>query len=276
MKIMLLIIVFAAQSAYAHDRYFANEEVQKLAPEAFALQPEAREFHKRIGEKAKRERERFLRLIKSDSELSEKIKKFGTLNWEEKEKVLRQVFALEVKALGIKAPELIIDNTSTKNEAYFDFDIDNPGTGRVLLNSDEIQKDTNPYGGLLLLIHETRHSAQYQEAFKRGDAVSKSYKAAFIAQKKLSSKITSFSDFLTLINEYEAFQFGNYVVAALTDGAVDTLGMGTYASQYNADFSLKIDLPKLFKDHEADSENQSILKAFNGLEKAQYDILVGQ
>lgn len=83
-------------------------------------------------------------------------------------------------------------------------------------------------------------------------------------------------DFLTLINEYEAFQFGNYVVGALTEGVVDTLGMGAYASQYNADFSLKIDLPKLFKDHEANSENQSILKAFNTLEKAQYDILVGQ
>lgn len=269
---MLLAFIFINQSAFALDRYFANEEVQRLAPEAFALQPEAREFHKRIGEKAKRERERFLRLIRNEEGLALKIKQFSELGWEEKEKVLRKVFALEVKALGMKAPELVIDNTTTKNEAYFEFDITKPGAGRVLLNSDEIQKDTNPYAGLLLLIHETRHSAQFQEAFKRGDAVSKAYKAAFTAQKNLSAKITSFSDFLTLINEYEAFQFGNYVVAALTDGAVDTLGMGTFASQYNPDFSLKIDLPKIFKT----PENESILKIFNKLEKAQYDILVGK
>ncbi len=271
----LLIITLVMSTAYANPKYFANEEVQQLAPDAFALQPEAAGFHKKIEEKAKKEREHFLALIRTDSELAGKIKQFKELNWEDKEKVLRRVFELEVKALGIVAPELVIDNTSTKNEAYFDFDITKPGPGRVLLNSDEIQKDPNPYGGLLLLIHETRHSAQFQEAFKHGDAVSKSYKAAFTAQKNFASKITSFSDFLTLINEYEAFQFGNYVVGALTDGAVDTLGMGTYASQYNQDFSLKIDLPALFRKHQEGQLKQSILKTFNELEKAQYDILTG-
>lgn len=272
----LFVLILTISSAYANPKYFANEEVQKLAPEAFALQPEAADFHLKIEEKAKRERDLFLNLIRKDADLVEKIKQFKELNWTEKEKVLRRVFALEVEALGITAPELAIDNTSTKNEAYFDFDVNRPGAGRVLLNSDEIQKDSNPYGGLLLLIHETRHSAQFQEAFKNGDAVAKAYKAAFTAQKNFASKITSFSDFLTLINEYEAFQFGNYVVAKLTDGAVDTLGMGTYASQYNSDFSLKIDLPVLFKQFREGHLKQSILKTFNELEKVQYDILVGQ
>nr|BDT28070.1 hypothetical protein BHI3_15360 [Bacteriovorax sp. HI3] len=276
MKMLLVMLVVCSQNVFALDRYFANEEVQRLAPEAFALQPEANEFHKLIGEKSKRERELFIKLIKEDSALLEKIQKYKELPWEEKEKVLRQVFALEVKALGMKAPELIIDKTTTKNEAYFDFDITNPGTGRVLLNIDELEKDSNPHAGLLLLIHETRHSAQFQEAFKLNNPIARAYKAAFSAQKNHAKAITSFSDFLTLINEYEAFQFGNYVVSALLNGQVDTLGMGTFASQYNEDYTLKIDLPKLFKEQEEGSNKETILNTFNKLEKSQYDILVGQ
>lgn len=273
---LLLMCVLSIQNSFALDRYFANEEVQRLAPEAFALQPEASEFHKLIGEKSKRERELFVKLVKEDNALLEKIQKYKELVWEEKEKVLRQVFALEVQALGIKAPELIIDKTTTKNEAYFDFDMTNPGAGRVLLNIDELEKDSNPHAGLLLLIHETRHSAQFQEAFKLNNPIARAYKAAFSAQKNHAKAITSFSDFLTLINEYEAFQFGNYVVSALLNGQVDTLGMGTFASQYNEDYTLKIDLPKLFKDREEGSNTETILNTFNKLERAQYDILVGQ
>ncbi len=276
MKMLLVVCVVFIQNSYALDRYFANEEVQRLAPEAFALQPEASEFHKLIGEKSKKERELFVKLIKEDASLLDKLQKYKELTWEEKEKVLRQVFALEVKALGMKAPELVIDKTTTKNEAYFDFDITNPGTGRVLLNIDELEKDSNPHAGLLLLIHETRHSAQFQEAFKHNDPIARAYKAAFSAQKNHAKAITSFSDFLTLINEYEAFQFGNYVVSALLEGQVDTLGMGTYASQYNEDYTLKIDLPLLFKAKEEGSTNETILNTFNKLEKAQYDILVKQ
>ena len=90
-------------------------------------------------------------------------------------------------------------------------------------------------------------------------------------KKKHADKIRSFCDFLTLNNEYEAFQFGNYVVTVLTHGQVDTLGMGTYASQYNKDLSLKIDLPSLFEEGAND-----VLEKFNLLEKAQYDLLIKQ
>ena len=65
-------------------------------------------------------------------------------------------------------------------------------------------------------------------------------------------------------------------MSALLEGQVDTLGMGTYASQYNEDYTLKIDLPLLFKAKEEGSTNETILNTFNKLEKAQYDILVKQ
>ena len=138
-------------------------------------------------------------------------------------------------------------------------------------------KDTNPHAGLMLLIHETRHSAQIQRAFdptsSMNESIAKGYRAAFHAQKELSSKITSFSDFLTLNNEYEAFSFGNFVVGSLTDWKADTLDMGTFASQYNADQSLKIDLVELFEKRECGGIEGSVLDEFNRLEKEQYDLL---
>lgn len=261
------------QAEPLNPRYFANKEVQRLSPEAFALQPESRDFHKNLGKKIEKEMKDLIQIISDDKELKESILNFSNLDWSQKEKILRSVFALEVKSLNIKAPELIIDSGHIKGQAFFDFDIENPTPGKVILNPVEIQKDANPHTALLLLIHETRHSAQFQHAFLRKDyngPLKKFYQAAFIAQKKHADKITSFCDFLTLNNEYEAFMFSNYILSVLTNSQVDTLGMGTYASQYNPDFTLKIDLAKLFKE---DHSETSILDKFNILEKVQYDLL---
>lgn len=281
-KIVFLVLFISTNSfAQSVDKnYFANNEIQRLSPEAFALQPETRHFHKLNQKAAKKEIMTFLNLIKSDVSLLKDIKSFPELTWENKEKVLRTIFALEIQALGIKAPELVIDSNTIKGEAYFDFDLNHPGTGKVILNPKAIQKDSNPYAALMLLIHETRHSAQLQKAFDPTSAMNGSralsFRAAFHAQKELASKITSFSDFLTLINEYEAFSFGNFVVGSLTDWKADTLGMGTYASQYNSDQSLKIDLQKLFNKFDQGKIKDSVLEEFNRLEKTQYDLLKAQ
>lgn len=259
-----------------NPKYFANNAVQRLAPEAFALQPEASLFHKASKKISLAERHALINLINSYPELKNDILNFANLDWEKKEKVLRSVFALEVEALKIQAPVLVIDSNRIKGEAFFDFDIENPTPGTVIINPEAISKDSNPMTALLLLIHETRHSAQFQAAFLSNDSdnpIAKSYKAAFIAQKKYSKEIVSFCDFLTLINEYEAFQFGNYVVSYLVNGNVDTLGMGTYASQFNFDMTLKIDLAGLFQSYESGENSESVLNTFNNLEKVQYEIL---
>lgn len=278
----LILTMSLTQNVMAENynpKYFANESVQRLAPEAFALQPEASAFHKAVGKSSLYERQALITLINKNPKLKEEIIGFGNLDWEKKEIVLRKVFALEVEALKMKAPILIIDTTTIKGEAYFDFDINNPTPGKVILNPEAIAKDPNPFTALLLLVHETRHSAQFQEAFLSNNAnnpIAKSYKAAFTAQKEHGSKIISFCDFLTLTNEYEAFQYGNYVISSLVNGAVDTLGMGTYASQFDENLVLKIDLEKLFQAYEEGSSQETILNIFNNLEKAQYDILMKQ
>lgn len=275
----MIVIVFMTQDLYAevlNPKYFANNNIQRLAPEAFALQPEASLFHKVSSKISLNERHALIKLINSYPELKNDIVNFANLDWEKKEKVLRFVFDLEVKALKIKAPILVIDSKRIKGEAYFDFDIENPTPGTVIINPEAIEKDSNPMTALLLLIHETRHSAQFQAAFLNNDSdnpIAKSYKAAFIAQKRYAKEIISFCDFLTLINEYEAFQFGNYVVSYLVSGNIDTLGMGTYASQFNSDMTLKIDLAGLFQSSESGENSESVLNTFNNLEKVQYEIL---
>lgn len=281
MKFLMImpLIVMCTQTLKAevlNPKYFANQSVQRLAPEAFALQPEATAFHQAAKKVTLKERLALVSLINSYPELKNNIRNFKDLNWTKKEEVLRLVFDLEVKALKMIAPILVIDSKAIKGQAYFDFDINNPTPGKVILNPEELEKDPNPMAALLLLVHETRHSAQFQTAFLNGDSdnpIAKSYKAAFIAQKEHAKEIVSFCDFLTLINEYEAFQFGNYVISSLVEGNIDTLGMGTYASQYNSDFTLKIDLDALFKAHESGENKETILNTFNNLEKVQYEIL---
>jgi hypothetical protein len=169
--------------------YFANQDVQSLSPEAFVLQPESKQFVFYSLEDSMGERLRLVEKIREDIGLYFQIQIYESLLDFQKENVLRKIFALEVSVLNIKAPELIIDNTSIAGESYFDFEINNQGPGRVILNPSSIAKDKNPYLGLLLLIHETRHSAQIQRAFSKDDVVAKGYKAAFIAQKKLVASI---------------------------------------------------------------------------------------
>ena len=278
-KVLLSLCVFSfyAQAVDQHNHY-ANDVFQRQSPKAFALQPESKSFLKEAQEKALTEREALVTLVNSNSSLKEKIENFPTLGWDQKTEVLKSVFDLEVQALGMKAPELIIANGVIPGSAFFKFDIEKPGPGSVILNPARLQNSKNPYSALMLLVHETRHSSQFQRAFSESaepSALSEGYKEAFTTQKGIfdSQTDTTFSDFLTLVNEYEAFQFGNYVVGVLTNFKADTLGFGTFASQYNADKTLKIDLLDLFKQQDAGTLKTSVLDAFNEAEKAQYDLL---
>jgi hypothetical protein len=267
---LFLIFGFEIQSAFAGDPFFANADIQAKAPEAFALQKEASVFVREIEKKSLAERDALVQAIQADSELKNAVANWQVFTIEQQIPYLRRVFDLEVKVLGIRPPELIIKSGIINGPAYFDFDPTKPGTGRVLLNPDALKKEENQYASLSLLIHETRHSAQFQMAFPvdPSSPFSVGYEAAFIAQKSLKGKL-SFCDFLTLLNEYEAFQFGNYVVGKLTNWKVDMVDMGTFASQYDSHGHLKIDLKKLTNEVGQDR----LLERFNELEKIQKDIL---
>lgn len=242
-------------------KFFANAKLQKQAPGAFALMPEAAEFHKAMDNKV--ERAALVDALKGVNG----IDNFESLEWPEKEQVLREVFAKECEALKMTAPELVIEDGAIPGPAFYDFDVENPTPGTVTLNPEALQKMDNGYAPLLLLIHETRHSAQFQRAFMSDGElgpVEKGYREAYVAQRQLSGY--SFADFTTLLNEYEAFQFANGVMEKLTNGEVDTVGMGTLAGQYSDAGALRTDLKLLFEElpHEA------ILDVFNELEKKHY------
>ncbi len=68
--------------------------------------------------------------------------------------------------------------------AFFDFNLEQPGPGRVILNPDELKK-AGKFESISLLIHETRHSAQLQMAVNHPTTLAgQVYHAAFQAQKK--------------------------------------------------------------------------------------------
>lgn len=276
MKLLFIagaIVLMQAQVVHAsleskESKFFANESVQRKQPEAFVLQPEAEVFLRSLqGDMDLRED--LINAIISNAELRQAIQNWEMLSIEEQIPYLRQIFSIEVKLMNIAPPELIIDAKEIPGRAaYFDFDLERAGAGRVILNP-EVLKGMDKYASLSLLIHETRHSAQLQMANNKfqPNAVAKAYLAAFQVQKK--SGANSFCDFLTLANEFEAFQFGNYVLGKLTSWKVDMLDMGTFASQYEKNGGLKIDLIQLL-EHKS---NKKLLEKFNEAELEQCKLL---
>ncbi len=254
-------------------KFFARREVQALMPEAFSLMPQSVPMVSALRSESEPKRQSLIRAIRNDQTLYRNIRGFDRMNWAQQYPVLRQVFELECRVLGITPPEFALDST-LKGPAYFDFDPSQPSASRVLLNPEELAKEKNPHTALLLLVHETRHSAQFQLAFDSGHSgefPAKGYRAAFEAQKKLSAQL-NFSDFCSLHHEYEAFQFANYVIGSLTEWKVDTLDMGCFSSQYDSRGRLRIDLVALSEV----TGVPGLLDAFNERQKEQYRLLFGR
>lgn len=250
-----------ALNAPLDPRYFANRVLQAKAPSAFALMPEAAAFHRVMDNSQER-----TALAEALQEIPE-LNQFDTLEWEQKEPLLRRVFEQECRVMGITPPELVIEGDAIPGPAFFEFNLEQPDPGKVFLNPQALKGMDNGYAPLLLLIHETRHSAQFQRAFidQEEGPVAEGWRAAYRAQRELSG--FSFVDFTTLLNEYEAFQFANGVVESITKGKVDTVGMGTLAGQFTEHGNLKTDLKKLFQS----VPPEAVLDVFNQLEKPHYE-----
>jgi hypothetical protein len=252
-------------------KFFANARVQRQMPMAFAVQAAALPALEAMTREAAPEREALVAAIRADRALKSAIDRFASLTWAERLPVLKQVMAIECRVMGYPAPPLVIGE-GDQRAAYFDFDPARPDTGRVILYPDGLAKEENPYAALLLLVHETRHSAQFQRAYAPGasDPAALGFKAAFEAQRRLAGQL-SFCDFCTLLNEHEAFQSANEVVGRLTDWRVDTADMGCLSSQYDAAGKLRIDLLALAER----VGPANLLGAFNQLEQPHWEQLTG-
>lgn len=263
-KLPLLFFVLSLSFTVSSNNFYASDERQKEAPVAFVLQNQDPLFLEAILANTMSDAEKLINKIIDDEQLSVAVAKWPTLTVAQQIPLLRKLFALEIESFDITPPQLIIDETSyPKRMVYFDFDLDNKSPGIVYLNPVKLHA-YGPYASLAFLLHETRHSAQIQLAFSNKSVLGPFYYAAFTAQKSL--KGLGFSDFLTLNNEYEAFLFGNYVLGRLTHWQVDTLNMGTFASQFDQQGKLKINLANLLKQ----KEKVSLLAQYNEKATAQY------
>ncbi|MBY5992776.1 hypothetical protein [Ferrimonas balearica] len=260
-KALWLALALSAPLAQAADPFYANPELQAQAPSAFALQAQARPFLAQAHALTRKQGEALVAAIQAEPELAEAIARWPQLSFDEQRPHLERVFALECALLGITPPELVIDPHSYPGKTvYFDFDPSRPGPGVVYLNPQKLAA-MPPYASLAFLLHETRHSYQFQLAYAEDSVLAQGYRDAFEAQKRLEG--FSFSDFLTLLNEYEAFQFGNYVLGRLTDWQVRMINMGTYASQFDGRGTLKMDLLEL-------GEEGDLLSRYNALAEAHW------
>jgi hypothetical protein len=244
-------------TTYELSSFFANHTIQAQAPKAFALNSESKRFISVAKIKAIQAGTKFIRELTMNKNLYLSVMNYEHQSIEEQIITLREVFKFEIKTLGIKSPKLVID-LNYKKAAYFEFNLTDESNGVVYINP-KITYDENRMTSLSLLIHETRHAAQLQMAKLSPNSVEgSSYRQAFIAQKK-NLKGLSFSDFLTLNNEYEAFLFANYIFYKLFIGKHEMIEMGTFASQFYQNGAIKIDLNEL---HNLEHD---VLNTFNKL-----------
>jgi hypothetical protein len=243
--------------------FYAEQLTQEKHPSSFVLSSNSDVFINAIYSTSFKEADKFIMALKSDQKLWNLLQNWDKLSLQEQIPLLKKVFNHEVKSLGIAAPKLIID-LNYKRAAFFEFADNLTGTGTVYLNPSLVYSE-NKYSSLSLLIHETRHSAQLQmtKANHGMSHLGYFFRESFMTQKKIGHQL-GFCDFLTLNNEYEAFLFGNYVIHKITAGTIDIKGMGTFASQFNKDGSIKIDLKKLHND-----PHNNVLNKFNQLEEMQ-------
>ena len=247
-------------------RFYANVEKQQAAPEAYALSEDNQPWLEQAHRQRALDAHKFVAALKQSKALYQQLKTWPDLTFEQRMALLPEVFKIECETFGITPPALIINTTLyPQRPVNFVFDVRNPGSGLVYLNPDKL-KTMEVWAPLAFLVHETRHAWQYQLAFSDQGMMAAGYKQAFTTQSKLEG--ASFSDFLTLLNEYEAFQFGNHVLELLTEGEFDSVMMGTFASQFDEHQQLKIDLTTLGKN----TEKKSVLEQFNEAMKVQYEL----
>ncbi len=264
--ISLFTLLISATSFAEPARFYANSELQNKTPAAFALSEQNKSWLALAHQQRHLDAERLVNALKANTTLFKQLKAWPDLSFEQRMSLLPQVFEIECKTLGIVSPELVINTTLYPNRAVnFVFDVKSLGSGLVYLNPVKL-KEMDVYAPLAFLLHETRHAYQFQLAFAGEDKLAQGYKAAFTTQATLTG--ASFSDFLTLLNEYEAFQFGNHVLGLLTDWQFESPLMGTFASQFKQSNVLKIDLTTL----QETTDDMTLLEQYNQLAKEQYQI----
>jgi hypothetical protein len=215
-------------------------------------------------------------IVKSRHELWEALQRLPSLNREQLQATLQQVHDLENKLFGTR-PRLQFDDKFPQ-AAFFKFSTANksdPGT--IVLNLTDPYMVRNPYSALSLLVHETRHAYQLAWAHKRNNnafdkRIAGAFYNAFRAQETM--KGFSFLDFCTLTNEFEAFQFASLFISHLTNFTVTDPSLGSFASQFHTDGSLKIDLVQLhqtwsFAMPDPRVLSEKLYNEFNHREEAQ-------
>jgi len=236
-----------AARAMPPENFYARKDFQDSAPGSFILQPDAAAFVADLASATVADVEMLLTIVQARPELWKALQNLPSLERRQFQAALQQVHDLEIKLFGIR-PRIVFDDTYPR-AAFFKFNIaDENDPGTIILNLSDPYMVKNPYSALSLLVHETRHAYQLAWARKRGNGafdrrIAGAFYNAFRAQEVL--KGFSFLDFCTLTNEFEAFQFASLFIGRLTGFTVSDPSLGSYASQFHGDGTLKIDLARL-------------------------------
>lgn len=276
-------------SAVPPEKFNARKEFQHKAPYAFVLEPEGALYLEQLNTQAIQDADAFSNSLLGDHVFSAKLKNFPTVTLDQKKNILKDLFAREIASLQKShlgqftlEPPILDLNDQFKAPAYFDFDLADPSNpGKIVINLIDAEVLNRPNAAISFLVHETRHSFQLQ--FARQMVAQPTYaklSAGFLSAFQAQKTMRGFTrmDFYTLANEYEAFLFGDRVILRVFDHTIDFLDMGSFASQFKSDETLKLDILTLQRDWNhgfletgsVDPERaEKLFDQFNALEEIQ-------
>ena len=162
--IATLFTLSASSQEVLDPKFYANSATQRLAPAAFALQPESRAAVQALLNTTLKNATALARALSADPELMLAFRNFKSLTLEQREAVLKKVFAIECQTLKILPPELVLGPDATPGSAYFDFDPNKGGTGRVLMAGAFERLKDRKYKSCLVWSHARNNACFFYEA----------------------------------------------------------------------------------------------------------------
>lgn len=261
------------------DARAAHPSVQLAAPHAYSLTSQSRAFVKTLTDVMTPLRRSLAERLKADATVTKGLAAWDSSTNAARLTVLKRIATLEAEVMGCAVPTVALATAKPEEaglKAYFQPD---SSAGGIVIFTDALTRD-GKYAAVSMIVHEVRHSAQYQlaatsqrslsslDADRR--ALAAGYMEAWDVLNKLGSEADlAYGDYVHLNVEFDAFQTGNAVATMLSGGTYDALGFGFVDTHYTAVDTPKLDLLALG----ATLVDSSLIAAVN---KAEFDAQKGR
>ncbi|MDB5101442.1 MAG: hypothetical protein JWM80_5863 [Cyanobacteria bacterium RYN_339] len=220
-----------------------NAKVEARSPLGYVLTPQAAEFRRAEEMLCDTQRLKLAQALVNTPGLVNTFRAWDRTPGATKLAVLKSVAALEGRVFDFTPPPITVKSGVPEDGtlAYFD---GSDCAGKVVLYPSAIEQG-DPWMGLATILHEMRHAYQAQLALRGMKRLLKSgspeeslaygFAQSYTAVNQVGGEDKlSYGDYCHLCIEWDAFATGNMVTSIVSQGEIDTAGMGFADLQFDA------------------------------------------